>query len=95
MARELLGVPKPKESLKVLFLIHCLIVSPYRSITKLFLIFILLSFKGLLNSRSVLADDYGYAYMHFGEPISLQEFSEGLLDRSQRSCIPRYHGRHI
>ena len=60
MARELLGVPKPKESL-----------------------------KGLLNSRSVLSDDYGYAYMHFGKPISLREFSEGFVDRSQRSCIPR------
>ncbi|XP_028396264.1 dihydroxyacetone phosphate acyltransferase-like [Dendronephthya gigantea] len=60
MARELLGVPKPKESL-----------------------------KGLLNSRSVLSDDYGYAYMYFGKPISLREFSDGLVNRSQRSCIPR------
>ncbi|CAB4026539.1 dihydroxyacetone phosphate acyltransferase-like, partial [Paramuricea clavata] len=60
MARELLGVPKPKESL-----------------------------KGLLSSRSVLSDNYGYAYMYFGKPISLREFSEGLVDRVQRSCIPR------
>ena len=37
----------------------------------------------------MLSDEYGYAYMHFGKPISLREFSEGLVDRTRRSCIPR------
>ncbi|XP_070577208.1 dihydroxyacetone phosphate acyltransferase-like [Ptychodera flava] len=59
--REMLGVPKPKEST-----------------------------SGLFKARSILSDDFGPFYVHFGEPISLRTHSEGRVDRSLHNLAPRF-----
>ncbi|XP_064601492.1 dihydroxyacetone phosphate acyltransferase-like [Liolophura sinensis] len=48
------------------------------------------STSGLLKARSVLSEDYGSIHVHFGEPISIRQFSAGKIDRISHSLAPRY-----
>lgn len=48
------------------------------------------STSGLLKARKILEDNFGNVHVHFGEPISIRKYSDGLVDRSLHNLAPRY-----
>lgn len=46
--------------------------------------------QGLLKARKILEDNFGNVHIHFGEPISIRKYSDGLVDRSLHNLAPRY-----
>lgn len=46
--------------------------------------------SGLLKARKILEEDFGNIHVHIGDPISIRQFSDGKVDRSQHSLAPRY-----
>ncbi|BFZ06861.1 hypothetical protein BsWGS_09899 [Bradybaena similaris] len=48
------------------------------------------STSGLLKARKILEDNFGNVHIHFGEPISIRKYSDGLVDRSLHNLAPRY-----
>lgn len=88
-ARELLGVPKPKETTSVShFHIHH--VAAIRIELKTLTIFSLCRSQGLLKARKVLSEDYGSIHVYFGQPVSVRSLAEGKVNRCQFNLVPRY-----
>lgn len=47
---------------------------------------------GLFQARGVLFNDYGSIHVHIGEPISVSNYCEGVIDRSVHNLLPRFIG---
>lgn len=89
-ARELLGVPKPKESTSVSLLSviscrtkHVCVFGEANMKDPLFLL------QGLFKARRVLSEDYGSIHVYFGPPVSVRSLAEGRVNRNQFSLTPR------
>lgn len=85
-ARELLGVPKPKESTSVspgfwglIWKQHVLLKVCVASLL-----------QGLFKARRILSEDYGSIHVYFGQPVSVRSLAEGRVNRCQFSLVPRY-----
>lgn len=48
------------------------------------------STSGLFKARKLLSEDFGNVHVHFGEPLSIRTFTDGKVDRSVHSLVPRY-----
>ncbi|KAL5007949.1 hypothetical protein ScPMuIL_013530 [Solemya velum] len=47
------------------------------------------STSGLLKARSILAEDFGNVHVHFGDPVSIRNYSVSKLDRTVHNLAPR------
>lgn len=86
-ARELLGVPKPKESTSVGP------VSAFSFFCKdgcRFKVSVSSPLQGLFKARKILSEDYGSIHVYFGQPVSVRSLAEGRVNRCQFSLVPRY-----
>lgn len=70
-AREMLGIPKPKESTTVFLLLSKNIFYAWQMSVYFSLFFL----QGMLKGISMLEEQYGNIYVNFGKEISLKEFS--------------------
>ena len=80
-ARELLGIPKPKESTSVnsTFMLGSLFIPTLR--------FLL---QALFRARSILSENYGSIFVHIGKPISLHGVCQQLgVSRIPHSLLPK------
>lgn len=78
-ARELLGVPKPKESTTVCARHHY---------SKRFTVFLFL--QALFRAHSILSENYGSIFVHIGKPISLHEVCQQQeINRIPHSLLPK------
>lgn len=87
-ARELLGVPKPKESTSVspAFDFVFSIQKPTSGSNSC----VLPLRQGLFKARKILSEDYGSIHVYFGQPVSVRSLAEGRVNRCQFSLLPRY-----
>lgn len=90
-ARELLGVPKPKESTSVSPLNFLILF--WNDHFQLFfhepLCLCFFLFQGLFKARRVLREDYGSIHVYFGQPVSVRSLAEGRVNRSRFNLVPR------
>lgn len=48
------------------------------------------SASGVFKARSILKENFGCIHLHIGEPISIRQLSDGLINRSVHNLEPRY-----
>ncbi|XP_060070929.1 dihydroxyacetone phosphate acyltransferase-like [Ylistrum balloti] len=48
------------------------------------------STSALFKARNILSEDFGNVHIHFGDPLSIREYSVGKVDRSIHNLAPRY-----
>jgi glycerol-3-phosphate O-acyltransferase len=78
-ARELLGIPKPKESTSVKMVLQYL--SPIHSWFFL---------QALFRARSILSENYGSTFVHIGKPVSLHGVCQQFgVSRIPHSLLPK------
>ena len=51
--------------------------------------------QGLFKARKLLSKDFGNVHVHFGEPLSIRKFTDGKVDRSVHSLVPRYNNHLV
>ena len=51
--------------------------------------------QGLFKARKLLSEDFGNVHVHFGEPLSIRKFTDGKVDRSVHSLVPRYNNHLV